>query len=197
MAVPRACCAVWSKGNQRRTRAGFPAAGRNAGWKAEAAPIVMFLDGATALAPDFAADSLAEFEDPQIAVVWGHLREIDPHASIFCRVLDLDWICPPGRSDFCGGNMLVRRSVLEEVSGFDELLIAGEDRRCDDSMLALLAARCADWLCLCKGIGPLPWHRLTAVESQIGSQPGSRRSDDRAYVRGPGSLNHSPFPVPQ
>ncbi len=129
MAVPRACCAVWSKGNQRRTRAGFPAAGRNAGWKAEAAPIVMFLDGATALAPDFAADSLAEFEDPQIAVVWGHLREIDPHASIFCRVLDLDWICPPGRSDFCGGNMLVRRSVLEEVSGFDELLIAGEDRR--------------------------------------------------------------------
>ena len=130
MAVPRACCAVWSKGNQRRTRAGFPAAGRNAGWKAEAAPIVMFLDGATALAPDFAADSLAEFEDPQIAVVWGHLREIDPHASIFCRVLDLDWICPPGRSDFCGGNMLVRRSVLEEVSGFDELLIAGEDWRC-------------------------------------------------------------------
>ncbi len=103
------------------------AAGRNAGWKAAAAPVVMFLDGDTVLAPDFAADSLAEFEDPRVAVVWGHRREIDPHASIFGRVLDLDWIYPPGRSDFCGGDALVRRSVLEEVSGFDELLIAGEE----------------------------------------------------------------------
>jgi glycosyltransferase involved in cell wall biosynthesis len=103
------------------------AVGRNAGWRAAAAPIVLFLDGDTRVAPDFVAASLGEFDDPKVAVVWGHRREIAPGASIFNRVLDLDWIYPPGPSEFCGGDALIRRRVLEEVGGFDERLIAGEE----------------------------------------------------------------------
>jgi cellulose synthase/poly-beta-1,6-N-acetylglucosamine synthase-like glycosyltransferase len=103
------------------------AVGRNAGWRAARAALVLFLDGDTRLAPDFVAASLSEFDDPKVAVVWGHRRELAPRASIFNRVLDLDWIYPPGVSEFCGGDALIRRRVLEEVGGFDERLIAGEE----------------------------------------------------------------------
>ena len=103
------------------------AIGRNAGWKAASAPIVLFLDGDTILDPTFVAESLRHFEDPQVAIVWGHRREIDTAGSLYNRVLDLDWVYPPGESEFCGGDALMRRSVLEEVGGYDDTLIAGEE----------------------------------------------------------------------
>jgi cellulose synthase/poly-beta-1,6-N-acetylglucosamine synthase-like glycosyltransferase len=103
------------------------AAGRNAGWKAASAPVVLFLDGDTVLEPNFVSDSLHRFNDPRIAVVWGHRREINPRASIFNRVFDLDWIYPIEFSEFCGGDALIRRSVLEEIGGYDERVIAAED----------------------------------------------------------------------
>src|SRR5580700_7140365 len=46
------------------------AVGRNAGWRAARAALVLFLDGDTRLAPDFVAASLSEFDDPKVAVVW-------------------------------------------------------------------------------------------------------------------------------
>ena len=103
------------------------AMGRNAGWRAARGEIVLFLDGDTILAPRFAADSLAELDDPQIAVVWGHRRELHPQRSVYNRVLDLDWIYAPGLTAFCGGDALFRRSTLEATGGFDETLIAGEE----------------------------------------------------------------------
>ena len=102
------------------------AVGRNAGWRAARGESVLFLDGDTLLHPDFVARSLPELTG-RVAVVWGHRRESDPAASIYNRVLDLDWIYPPGSSEFCGGDALMRRDVLEEVGGYDEGLIAGEE----------------------------------------------------------------------
>ena len=103
------------------------AAGRNAGWRAAKAPIVLFLDGDTVLERNFVADTIAELNDPNIAVVFGNRREIDPNASIYTRVLDRDWIAPAGIVEFCGGDALIRREVLQLVGGFDERLIAGEE----------------------------------------------------------------------
>jgi len=104
-----------------------PGRARNAGWRAAAAAMVLFLDGDTVLDPDFVAAALPAFATPAIAVVSGHRRELDPRASIFQRVVDLDWIYPPGPSAYCGGDALMRRDVLEAVGGFDETLIAGEE----------------------------------------------------------------------
>lgn len=103
------------------------AVGRNAGWRRAKAPIVLFLDGDTILDPHFVVDSLPEFHDEKVAVVWGHRREIRPEASLYNRVLDLDWVYPPGESEFCGGDALMRRAVLEAVGGYDDGLIAGEE----------------------------------------------------------------------
>ena len=104
------------------------ALGRNAGWRHAASELILFLDGDTMLHPDFplaACDAL--LRDPSVAAVWGHRREIHPRASVYNRVLDLDWVYPPGFTEFCGGDVLMRRNALLETGGFDEGLIAGEE----------------------------------------------------------------------
>jgi len=103
------------------------ALGRNAGWRVASGDFILFLDGDTILHPRFVATSLPEFSASDLAIVWGHRREIDPRGSLFNRALDLDWIYPPGVTEFCGGDALVRRSALQAIDGFDERLIAGEE----------------------------------------------------------------------
>jgi glycosyltransferase involved in cell wall biosynthesis len=104
------------------------AIGRNAGWRRAASDLILFLDGDTVLHPDFArAGCEALARDASRAVAWGHRREIHPEASVYNRILDLDWVYPPGLTEFCGGDVLMRRKVLVETGGFDERLIAGEE----------------------------------------------------------------------
>lgn len=104
------------------------ALGRNAGWRVLASELVLFLDGDTILDRDFprlAIEALGR--DPQIVAVWGHRREIHVERSIYNRVLDLDWVYAAGFTDYCGGDVLMRRSALEAAGGYDAELIAGEE----------------------------------------------------------------------
>jgi glycosyltransferase involved in cell wall biosynthesis len=104
------------------------ALGRNAGWKASSAEFILFLDGDTILHPEFLEHAFnAIHADVSIAAVWGHRREIDCKRSIYNRILDLDWIFAPGFTDYCGGDVLMRRSALIAVDGYDATLIAGEE----------------------------------------------------------------------
>ena len=104
------------------------ALGRNAGWQRAQGANVLFLDGDTILHPGFAAKALeALSQDDSIAAVWGHRREIHPERSIYNRVLDLDWVYQPGWSEFCGGDVVMRKRALEEAGGYDATLIAGEE----------------------------------------------------------------------
>jgi glycosyltransferase involved in cell wall biosynthesis len=110
-------------------KGGRPSAGRarNAGWRISSGPLVLFLDGDTIVDPDFVVRAFPEFQDTRVMVVSGHRREIHPEASIYSRVLDLNWSCPPGPAEFCGGDALMRRTALEETDGFNADLIAGEE----------------------------------------------------------------------
>ena len=103
------------------------ASARNAGWRVARAEWVLFLDGDTILDPSFPELALESMAEPSVAAVWGHRRELYPKASIFQRVLDLDWVYAPGYTEFCGGDALFRRAALERVGGFDPTLIAGEE----------------------------------------------------------------------
>ncbi len=100
---------------------------RNAGWQAANGEWILFLDGDTVLDRGFLDAALAHASDPQVAAVWGHRRELRPLANFYHRVLDLDWVYAPGVSEFCGGDVLMRRKALEQVQGFDPALIAGEE----------------------------------------------------------------------
>ena len=101
---------------------------RNFGWRHAKGEVVLFLDGDTILNPDFPVAAMAELnKNSANAAAWGHRREVCPCLSIYVRVLDLDWVYPPGETLFFGGDVLVRRAALESVNGFDETLIAGEE----------------------------------------------------------------------
>jgi glycosyltransferase involved in cell wall biosynthesis len=104
------------------------ALGRNTGWRRTTSDLILFLDGDTVLDPGFARAACdAISRDQSIAAIWGHRRELHPEQSFFNRVLDLDWVYAPGVTEFCGGDVLMRRTVLVETGGFDEGLIAGEE----------------------------------------------------------------------
>lgn len=103
------------------------AAARNIGWRAARGALVLFLDGDTVLHPLFVQRAVAVLADPRVVAVWGHRRESHPGQSIYTRVLDLDWIFATGRSDYFGGDALVRRQALADVEGFDDALVAGEE----------------------------------------------------------------------
>ena len=103
------------------------ALGRNAGWRSAKGAFILFLDGDTVLHPDFVLNALPEFAREEIAVIWGHRRELYPQQSLFTRTVDLDWIYKPGFTAYCGGDALFRRPVLAACGGFDESLIAGEE----------------------------------------------------------------------
>jgi len=100
---------------------------RNLGWQAAAGAFILFLDGDTELHPDFVNHALNALADSSLCAAWGHRRESNPQQSIYTRVLDLDWIYPPGITPYFGGDALVRRSALAQVGGFDDTLNAGEE----------------------------------------------------------------------
>ena len=79
------------------------------------------------LGDEFPGNTFVRPDDPRIAVVWGHRREMHPEASLYNRILDLDWIYEPGLTEFCGGDALMRRVAVQRAGGFNPDLIAGEE----------------------------------------------------------------------
>jgi len=98
---------------------------RNIGWNMAEGKYIFFLDADTVIYPDFISKALSEFDNPKIGVVSGHLRELNPHASIFNLIFDIDWDI--SARHYCGGNALIRREALEKVRGYNSDLIAGEE----------------------------------------------------------------------
>ncbi len=103
-----------------------PGQGRNAGWRAGSAPLVQFLDADTVMDADW-LDHAADALGPEVGAVRGHRRESHPEASVFNWIADQEWNAAPGECADFGGDVLVRRSVLETTGGYDEVLVGGED----------------------------------------------------------------------
>lgn len=105
-----------------------PGAGRNLGWKTGSAPLVQFIDSDTELHEDWlvAAASFLK-ENSEVAAVRGNRVERNPDASIYNWIADQEWNAPPGECSDFGGDVLIRREVLERTEGYDEILVGGED----------------------------------------------------------------------
>lgn len=89
---------------------------------------VQFLDGDCEMREGWIVTA-REFLDmhPQVGVVCGRRRERFPEASIYNRLIDLEWETPIGQARSCGGDALIKWQALAEVGGYDPTLIAGEE----------------------------------------------------------------------
>jgi GT2 family glycosyltransferase len=92
---------------------------------------IQFLDGDCIIAPGWLdAAEAALHHDRSCAVVFGHLQERFPQASIYNQLCALEWRSPSGPVDNVShlvGITMVRRSVFESLGGFNSDMIAGED----------------------------------------------------------------------
>jgi glycosyltransferase involved in cell wall biosynthesis len=116
------------------TSSGFTMArARNAGLekvRTLSSPVnfIHFIDGDCELAEHWIETAMKTLSSrPDIAVVCGRRRERHPEHSLYNRLCDIEWNTPIGETDACGGDALMRRNVLEEVGGFNDALIAGEE----------------------------------------------------------------------
>jgi GT2 family glycosyltransferase len=115
------------------TKTPFTAArARNAGFDAlregGLPELVQFIDGDCVIAPGWIAAGARFLQDrPDVALVTGWRTEIDPEASIFNAMAEVEWHRPPGEIAACGGDMLVRSDRFAAVSGFNPRLVCSED----------------------------------------------------------------------
>jgi glycosyltransferase involved in cell wall biosynthesis len=109
------------------------ARGRNAGFRylAQQYPnleYIQFLDGDCELLAGWIEPALDTLEsDAKLAVVCGRRRERYPEVSIYNQLADMEWNTPVGEAKFCGGDALIRVQALQEVDGYNESLICGEE----------------------------------------------------------------------
>lgn len=90
--------------------------------------LIQFCDGDCTLdAQWIAAASNFMGDQPEVAVVCGRRRELNPGASIYNRLCDMEWDTPVGQTLSCGGDSLMRVQALEAVGGFRSELMAGEE----------------------------------------------------------------------
>lgn len=101
---------------------------RNFGLKKAKGEFVQFLDGDSILNCHWLQTAYSEIcKNEDLACVFGSLVERCPETSIYNKVCAYDWHIAQGEYRLCGGNAFWRKSVLDEVGYFDEVLSAGEE----------------------------------------------------------------------
>jgi len=88
---------------------------------------IQFIDGDCELQPGWVDAALEAITGDRVAIVCGRRRERHPDASIYNRLIDLEWNTPIGEAAACGGDSLIRTFAFQQAGGFDRTVIAGEE----------------------------------------------------------------------
>jgi len=89
---------------------------------------VQMIDGDCELQPGWIeAGHAALRAEPDLAVVFGRLRERHPERSIYNALCDDEWNSPVGDAVGCGGIALFRVEALRQVDFYNPTMIAGEE----------------------------------------------------------------------
>jgi len=106
---------------------------RNAGYERLLATrpeleMVQFVDGDCELVEGWLERAARAVRgDETIGAVCGRVRERHPEASLYNRLLDMEWDAPVGEVGACGGIAMFRVDALKKTGGFNPDLIAGEE----------------------------------------------------------------------
>ncbi len=106
---------------------------RNAGYRQlkrhqQSIEFVQFLDGDCELAPGWIETAMQFLRcNDNVAVVCGRRREQYRDASVYNRLCDREWDTPVGEASACGGDSIIRCRAFEQVGGFNDSLICGEE----------------------------------------------------------------------
>jgi len=103
-----------------------PGKGRNAGLRAAKENVVQFMDADTVIDPNWFKKAFP-YMDGKVAAVCGNRREKYPDKNIYHKIGNAEWRYEEGKCRYFGGEVLIRKDIAEQVKGFDEKLIAGED----------------------------------------------------------------------
>lgn len=89
---------------------------------------VQFIDGDCELDHRWIAEASAFLTaHPDLAVVCGRRRERFPDRSPYNKLCDMEWNTPVGEALASGGDFLVRTKAFQDVGGFADHMIAGEE----------------------------------------------------------------------
>lgn len=103
-----------------------PGAGRNAGWRQGHSEFIQFLDSDTVLDAEWLVHAVQAMQ-PGVSAVCGRRDERFVHKTVYNWIASLEWNGPEGDSEAFGGDVLIRREMLEKTQGYDEILVGGED----------------------------------------------------------------------
>ena len=108
-----------------------PGAARNLGWRHATTPFVWFVDSDCVAEPGSLALLLPHLDDPGVAAVSGSYANANP-GSLLSRLIHEEIITRhesmPAEVNFLATfNVLYRRSVLEQLDGFDERYLKAQD----------------------------------------------------------------------
>lgn len=156
------------------------AAARNVGWRAATGQLIAFVDDDCRPAPGW-ADAIATALRDLDAVCGQMIGDGDGHLSVIDDPTARDYAVTDDPSGFGhGGNVAVRRTALDAISGWDERLGPGtrwpgaEDK---DLLMRLLAAGCTVGYRPEPVVRHLQWRsRREALRAELG------------YARGTGAL---------
>ena len=106
---------------------------RNAGFerireRSDATEFVQFVDGDCRVEEGYIVRAATVLSNnDRLGVVTGWRAEIDPDASVFNQMCNVEWHGPTGDIMTCGGDMMVRIAAFEQVGGFNPKVISAED----------------------------------------------------------------------
>ena len=92
------------------------------------ARFVQFVDGDCELVAGWVEKARAFLQTHEdVAAVCGRRRERAMAASIYNRLMDVEWDTPVGEARACGGDAMFRLAAFRAAGGFDASVMAGEE----------------------------------------------------------------------
>ena len=108
-----------------------PGAARNLGWRAAKSELIWFIDSDCVAEPGALEHLLPHMEDPKVGGAGGSYGNMRPDSLLACLIHEeilARHRTMPSRVNFLATfNVVYRRSILEQIGGFDERFLLGQD----------------------------------------------------------------------